>query len=372
MRVLFTTLPAFGHASPLCALAVELDKQGHDVAWVAHDEIRHRIRPTHTPFFAIPGGARRTTTQRRRRALAAVREYFTDILPRAAHAMLPHIREAIANFEPDVVVVEQSCIAGSIAARLEDVPWVAVHVTPVLLLKPFDALPGIQTWMDQQVGQIHRAHGVEPLPWPMRSPTKTLIASSADFLGEQADVREEDLFVGALIDADANEIDPSHWLGPSPRIVVSLGTLTGDAGRAFLERAITGLAGLGSVLVLSSLDLPTPEGVRVEPWAPLPKLMPHVDALLTHGGQNTVTEALLHGVPMVVAPVQFDQPGVALRVSAVGAGEMLSYADATAEDIGAAMRTVLGDPTYRANAARIGATLGPGTVQAAAHIVASA
>ena len=41
---------------------------------------------------------------------------------------------------------------------------------------------------------------------------------------------------------------------------------------------------------------------------------------VTHGGHNTVCEALAHGLPLVVAPIRDDQPTVAAQVVQAGAG----------------------------------------------------
>ena len=50
------------------------------------------------------------------------------------------------------------------------------------------------------------------------------------------------------------------------------------------------------------------------------ELLPELDAVLCHGGMGTVTEALAHGVPLVVAPIRADQPAVARQVTQAGAG----------------------------------------------------
>ena len=65
---------------------------------------------------------------------------------------------------------------------------------------------------------------------------------------------------------------------------------------------------------------PVPPNVRVERWVPQADLMPHVTAMVCHGGSGTVTMGLAGGVPMAVVPLFADQPWNAERVDAVGAG----------------------------------------------------
>jgi hypothetical protein len=57
--------------------------------------------------------------------------------------------------------------------------------------------------------------------------------------------------------------------------------------------------------------------MRRVPQIPLLKL---VDAFITHGGQNSVMEALVQNVPLVVVPWQVDQPKNAWHVQSYGAG----------------------------------------------------
>ena len=51
---------------------------------------------------------------------------------------------------------------------------------------------------------------------------------------------------------------------------------------------------------------PQPDHIRLEPYVPQPLLLAHCDAFVTHGGFNSVKEALGEGVPMVVVPISAD------------------------------------------------------------------
>jgi UDP:flavonoid glycosyltransferase YjiC (YdhE family) len=95
---------------------------------------------------------------------------------------------------------------------------------------------------------------------------------------------------------------------------------------------------------------PCPPNVLMLPSVPQLALMPHLDAVVTHGGHNTVCEALAHGLPLVVAPIRDDQPTVAAQVVAAGAGVRLTYSRARAADIRSALESVLDEPEYAAAA----------------------
>jgi UDP:flavonoid glycosyltransferase YjiC (YdhE family) len=79
-------------------------------------------------------------------------------------------------------------------------------------------------------------------------------------------------------------------------------------------------------------------------------LLPRCALPVSHGGFNSVKEALAEGVPLVILPIVGDQPYCASRCQALGVGHVIWPAERNAPVIRAAVRTVLGDPAYREQA----------------------
>lgn len=121
-----------------------------------------------------------------------------------------------------------------------------------------------------------------------------------------------------------------------------------------LEVIVTALAGEpADVVVAIGRDQdpgrfgPQPANVRLEAYVPQPLVLPRCDAFITHGGFNSVKEALSAGVPMVVVPISADQPYSAERCAALGVARAAGPGERTPEAIRDAVREVLAEARYR-------------------------
>jgi UDP:flavonoid glycosyltransferase YjiC (YdhE family) len=104
-----------------------------------------------------------------------------------------------------------------------------------------------------------------------------------------------------------------------------------------------------------------------EGFLPQPAILPQVDLVITHGGNNTVTEAFHHGKPMIVLPLFWDQVDNAQRVDETGFGRRLSTYAFDDGELTGAIDSLLSDQALAdrlaAMSARIKST--SGTVRAA-------
>ena len=88
-------------------------------------------------------------------------------------------------------------------------------------------------------------------------------------------------------------------------------------------------------------------------FLPQTTLIPQVDVVITHGGNNTTTESLHFGKPMILLPLFWDQYDNAQRMHELGFGVRLATYEFTEKDMGSALATVL-DPELRQRLTRIG------------------
>ena len=137
---------------------------------------------------------------------------------------------------------------------------------------------------------------------------------------------------------------------------MSLGTVNAERGTALyrvLAEAL-GQEALQVVLVAPpELAGPLPPNFLVRPRVPQLALLPRMNAVLCHGGHNTVCEALAEGLPLVVMPIRDDQPVIADQVVKAGAGIRLKFGRTRPDELRAAVRRALDEPALKEAAARI-------------------
>ena len=104
-----------------------------------------------------------------------------------------------------------------------------------------------------------------------------------------------------------------------------------------------------------------------EEFLPQASILPHVDLVITHGGNNTVTESLWFGKPMVVLPLFWDQYDNAQRMQETGFGRRLDTYRHEPEELTHAIDELLegGELARRLDALSRRLRQAPGTVRAA-------
>lgn len=163
-------------------------------------------------------------------------------------------------------------------------------------------------------------------------------------------------YVEAGVDADRVEGD-FPWDALDERkalIFCSLGSVADS--RRFYQDVIDGAArepgwqlvmSIGSSLSAADFQRVPPDAILVQ-WAPQLGLLARASLMITHGGFGSVKECIHFGVPQVVFPLGFDQPGNAMRVQHHGLGLVGSFAQSSPEHVHALLARVLGDERYRA------------------------
>lgn len=356
-RFMIVTLPLAGHVNPTIGIARELTARGHEVAWVGSELV---LRPMLGPDATIlPTGSRLYRAQGGQGA-AAVKSLWKSFVVPYTRFVLPAVETAVQTYQPDVLLVDQHAPAGGLVADRHGLPWAALVSSSMELTRPFRALPKVEEWVAGQIERIWTEAGVPPeRRYDLRFSPHLVIALTSPALTGPVPFPEHYALVGPIL-ADRPPARDFPWdrLDPARRtVLVCLGTLQPDHVTAFYPRAAAALAGLPGVqgVIAAAPDLlpDPPPNVLATPWVPMLELLPKVDAVVCHGGMNTVCETLAHGVPLAVGPLINDQPVTANQVVASGAGIRYRLRRIQPDGLRSVITALLDDPSYRAAAGRV-------------------
>ncbi|MGA8980922.1 MAG: glycosyltransferase [Pedococcus sp.] len=171
-------------------------------------------------------------------------------------------------------------------------------------------------------------------------------------------------FLGSAVRTEPEDAQVSHWLSSSeePVVYVSLGSFL-SVRDDVLGRVVEALRGLDVRVALAHGSTPASAfGSLPSTWL-VREVLPQVTLLrsaalaVTHGGNNSVTEALTAGVPMVVLPLSTDQFAGAAALESAGVATVLAPNSATPAEIQRAVAALLGSVEANSRVRAVATTL---------------
>jgi MGT family glycosyltransferase len=224
----------------------------------------------------------------------------------------------------------------------------------------FGGLPKVEAWVDEQLATLEREASLAAWDSPDLSRELVVVFSTPALVGATAFPAHYH-FVGPSI-SDRPDATAFPWeaLDPARRkVFVSLGTISADRDRRFYDVVAEAVAGTPWQIVIVAPDgmMPSPpDNVIARPRVPQLALLPHMDAVVSHGGHNTVCETLAQGKPLVVTPIRDDQPVIADQVVKSGAGLRLHFGRLTPRGLRETIGRVLDEPAFAEAAGRVRAS----------------
>jgi MGT family glycosyltransferase len=305
------------------------------------------------------------------------------------------LAEIIAELRPDVVVEDN--VVGFPALGASGTPWVRIVscnpaelkdelVPPAFSGYPSEDRSGWAEYWEQYARAIGplsaehdefcRARGAPPLP-------ELELIGVSPWLNVYIYPRELDYpraaslpgrWLGLESCVRAEQATFSPPVGEGPLVYLSLGSL-GAADIELMQSLIDSLAPQSDLRITVSLgpqhdQLTVPERFAAAAYLPQTEVLRQADVVITHGGNNTVTESVHFGCPMVVLPLFWDQHDNAQRVQERGLGARLDTYAHESEQLIEAVRALLQDRRLKARLRAIASRLqaNPGTHRAASEI----
>jgi len=352
--------PVRGHTVPSLPVIAELTRRGVEVDCHSSPAFAPAIAGAGARFVAYPAESEALLTTPVDSA-----EHLARSLA-ATEALLPALLQP-GRPPPALVLFDASALWGGILARCWQRPAVASITTFA---------------MNRTLLQL--THAPEPAAWsvPIRERLNVRYGAGfhdhRDLMTPKADLKlvytsrafqpagrffdRSHLFLGPLLNQRVREGATIRATGSRPLAYVSLGTLF-NQDQALLRRIGTLLAARGWQVVVSLGDAQArhdgdwPEHVQAHAFVDQVGVLAQADLFVTHGGMNSVSEALAQAVPMVVIPQAVDQHLVARQTANLGAAVVIDRDAVSTESLAAALdRFDAGRTGFQAAASRLQAS----------------
>ncbi|MEB3305768.1 MAG: nucleotide disphospho-sugar-binding domain-containing protein [Cyanobacteriota bacterium] len=405
--------PAIGHLNPMVALALELQRRGHGVVVFSVADGARKLEGLPLDVVTIgasafpPGAVEEAYATLGRLSGRDGLRFSVDYFRRELALLHAELPEAVAGAGVNVLLVDQLCPAAGTVAETLGLPYITIcNALPVNrepAVPPYFTgwLPGPGPWvrwrnqlgnalLDRLTAPLWRDLQQQRVRWglpPHRRKEEALspllqlaqLPRTFDFPRER--LAPQFHYVGRLADPSGQEpllrdVVPFPWgrLDGRRLIYASLGTLQNGRPELFAEIA-EACAPLDAQLVISmgnprSMPLALPGDPLVVAYAPHQQVIERATLVISHAGLNTTLTALGTGVPVLAIPITNEQPGIAARLAASGAGRVLPVQKLGVEALRAMVAEMLANPSYREQAQRMRAeNQAAGGVAAAADLI---
>jgi UDP:flavonoid glycosyltransferase YjiC (YdhE family) len=390
-----------GDVFPFLGLGRQLTERGHDVTLVSNAHfapaardlgLRHIELGSEEDYISALNDP--DIWHPRKGFRAVVGHPQMPVMVEKQHAL---IVEAYQR-NPEVVVVAGSVAFGArIARETHGIRLVTIHLSPIIFVSveqpPATPLVTIPSWwprswvralywfgnqtmiipvMNRSVGAFRQELGLPRVTrylhdW-IHSPELVLgmfpdwFAHPASDWPRQTELTDFPLFDVAADQSLSREVLDYLKSGSSP-VVITFGSAM-KVGRKLFAAAAEACQRLGRRGMLltrfpEQLPDPLPHDMHRFDYVPLTTLLPHVAALVHHGGIGTTAQGLRAGVPQLMTPLGHDQYDNAARVKRLGAGDVLPANQITARRLTRTLDALLQSAQVKTNAEQAAVRLAP-------------
>ena len=348
MRILFINLPYHGHVIPTIGLVQELIKAGHQVTYLTPHDWEARIAESGADFLGYENNPQ---------------------LDKQIRNAFFKAEEVIAAY--DLVLYEQFFFVGKHLAEKHGKKCVRIFTAPATnkeLMRAFISSGGpMGIFRIPLIGTLWTMDAVKGLGIKLKCrnwldeivenpPECNLVYTLRSFQPFAEDFPEGQFhFIGPSVYKRKEEDFP---VLAKPVIYISIGTIL-KGGENFFRACLEAFEKEKVTVVLSvgNFDISRlkhiPENFVIRNRVPQIAVLKQASLFITHGGMNSVSEAMVHGVPMVVIPFVSDQPVNARQVEKLGLGKVLDYKAITANALRDTAFSVMEDRQIQENLRKV-------------------
>jgi zeaxanthin glucosyltransferase len=395
MKIGFISLPVPGHFNPMSALARQLQSRNHDVVMLSLSLIEPLARAANLPF--VPFGEKEFSDQTTAEIVGTLSQlkgeealqFTIDATAQITKLKWRTFPKLLSANGIDALVLDSADFYSEVVPMHLGMPYAilsnALHLdysgyTPLCVYGwGHENTPearqrnrqGVSKFTQmvirsnaEMIAEVERA-GIKPNwedPSSLFSDLPSITQCPCEFDFESSHWPKQFHYAGPFHDGKGRLDFPFPWdqLTGEPIVYASMGTVQNGNAQIFrtIADAVSKHKGLQLVLAIGNVLRPeqigpVPNNAIVVNNAPQLELLKKASVCITHGGFNTVIEALTQGVPQIAIPVTNDQPGVAARIADKKTGKTTSFDGLDASNLSVLLDEVFNNPLFRDNSRSI-------------------
>ncbi|MBO1581447.1 macrolide family glycosyltransferase [Bacillus sp. XF8] len=362
LNILMVNFPAEGHVNPTLGIVKAFVERGDNVHYITTEKFMERLEGVgaivHLHSDLLRKVSINTSTSSGLNAFLNIHiQTSLDILE-----ITKHLSETM-NFD---LIIYDKFGAGELVRDYLNIPGIsssASFLMPEDFLKkmPFSPDSPAPLQPDEKVEkllyQIKEKFGVSPknmLQFMNNTGAVNIVYTSRYFQPNSALFEENNIFIGpSFPQRKTTEHFPLEVLKGKKVLYISMGTVL-DQVEQFFNTCIDAFSDFEGKVVIAvgeKTDFTkikqAPENFIISSYVPQLEVLSQADVFITHGGMNSVNEAIHYNVPLVVLPHDKDQPMVAQRLTELSAGYRLSKDNINVCSLKDAVKEVLFNKKYK-------------------------
>lgn len=344
MKILFINLPYYGHVIPTIGLVQKLKERGCEVTYLLPFDWEDKLEGSGATFYGYPSSKQLSAQMNNAYAAA---------------------ESIIENF--DLVIYEHLFFTGKYLAEKYNKPVVRIFTGPVVnetLKNEYVESKMLSFYKYKWLAKMLTENMAKNVPLKYDNWFDEMIYTSPE-LNLVYLLREYQSFEEELPDEKYKFIGPSIYerkeekmdfvKGEKPLIYISVGTVVTGSKQffkncieAFRNENVDVVISVGNNFKIKKLKN-VPSNFHIFNSVSQLAMLKIADVFVTHGGMNSISEALVNKTPMVAIPFMFDQPRNAQFVEKLGLGKCLMPSDVNVNSLNNIVMSVLSDASIKSN-----------------------
>lgn len=364
-KIVFFSIPAYGHTNPTIEVVRGLTNRGHEVWYYSFEEFREKIEKVGAKFIGCDEYLPELKPQDEKKVgkdFSAMIEMIVD----TTIALDKKVCKELKEINPDCIVSDSLCCWGKLFANKMDITYICSTTT--FAFNKYTApmmKQGFKEIMYMILGirkinkklELLRGHGYHVKDFisiiENDNDTNTIVYTSKEFQPMVDTFSNKYYFVGPSV----ADVTVEKEVREGKKIYISLGTVNNknlsfykNCIEAFRDSDVHVIMSVGNNTDISELGI-IPNNFQVKNKVEQVKVLQEVDGFISHCGMNSVNESLYYGVPLVLFPQQSEQGLVCRRVDELGAGFVLQ--NDKPKNIKEAVFEVINNNKYKENAEKL-------------------